>query len=145
MNRTPRDYCERHGIDYRLYSAWVEMRRRCHNPNCRSFKDYGGRGITICERWDDFINFAIDMEPHPGEGWLLDRIDNEGNYSKGNCRWVTASTSVRNRRCTVLSDILVLGIRADYTAGEGSYNQLAVKYGVSKATIADVVKRRWWR
>jgi len=74
------------------------MFSRCYNPKTECFKHYGGRGIKVCERWHTFENFVEDMEPSFIEGLLFDRINNDGNYEPGNCRWVTASKSLRNRR-----------------------------------------------
>ena len=73
------------------------MRRRCLNPNVKSYPDYGGRGITVCDRWAKFINFWNDMGPCP-EGLELDRKDNDGNYEPGNCRWVPRSVQAKNKR-----------------------------------------------
>ena len=73
------------------------MLQRCFNPHSKAYLYYGGRGITVCERWLIFENFYADMgDPPPGMS--IDRIDNEGNYEPGNCKWSTASEQVRNRR-----------------------------------------------
>lgn len=80
------------------YSCWMHMRSRCNNPNVPAYKDYGGRGIKVCARWDDFNNFLADMGPRP-EGKSLDRWpDKNGNYEPGNCRWATMKEQQRNRR-----------------------------------------------
>lgn len=82
-----------------LYHVWNSMRDRCNNPNFRQYGDYGGRGISICDRWDSFATFIEDMGPRP-KGYLIDRIDNDGNYTPENCRWVDRKTSQRNQRVT---------------------------------------------
>lgn len=79
------------------HRAWLEMRRRCNNPNCISFERYGARGIKVCERWDSFANFLEDMGARP-PGLSLDRIENNGNYEPDNCKWSTAKEQANNRR-----------------------------------------------
>jgi hypothetical protein len=80
----------------RVHRIWNAMRGRCNNPNHPRYADYGGRGIQVCERWSLFINFLADMG-EPPEGASIDRIDNNGNYEPGNCRWVTPSAQNTNR------------------------------------------------
>ena len=87
-----------------LYNVWRSMRDRCMNPNFRQWDAYGGRGIKICERWNDFHAFASDMGPRP-DGCSLDRIDNDGDYSPENCRWADRKTQQRNQRRAVYVDI----------------------------------------
>jgi hypothetical protein len=80
------------------YYAWRNAKRRCYEKENRKYHLYGGRGIEMCDRWYlSFANFVEDMGVKPA-GMSLDRRDNDGNYEKSNCRWVTKTTSNRNRR-----------------------------------------------
>jgi hypothetical protein len=87
----------------RLFWIWADMRSRCRNPNHRGFKNYGGRGITVCERWEEFSAFEHDMGPRP-DGLMLDRADNNGPYSPENCRWATRKEQNSNRRNCIYVD-----------------------------------------
>ena len=83
--------------DRSTYYSWRGMVQRCTNPARRDYPRYGGRGITVCERWLDFRDFLADMGERP-EGRTLDRIDNEGNYEPSNCRWATPEEQMANTR-----------------------------------------------
>jgi hypothetical protein len=116
----------RHGMaGTATHDIWIGMRTRCFNPRDTSYRNYGGRGISVDPRWDDFNVFLADMGERP-DGMDLDRIDNNGNYEPGNCRWVTRSTNLRNTRrtCVVWLD----GVSMSVT-------EAAERIGVSRGTI----------
>ena len=84
----------------REYHSWLGLKQRCTNPKAKTYPDYGGRGITICNRWlgeNGFTNFLDDMGKCP-EGLVLDRKDNNGNYEPGNCGWIDLKSQQANRR-----------------------------------------------
>lgn len=80
------------------FCVWHSMLQRCCNPRLANYKNYGGRGITVCERWLEFANFLEDMGDRPSAKHSIDRIDNDKGYSKENCRWATQSQQRRNAR-----------------------------------------------
>jgi hypothetical protein len=81
------------------YGTWFNMKTRCLNKKTKKYKDYGGRGIRICERWlNSFKNFFADMGCKPGPEYSIDRINNDGNYEPGNCRWATSKEQRNNQR-----------------------------------------------
>lgn len=95
-----------HGAaETRTYNIWVSMKGRCYNQNNKKFKNYGGRGINVCERWKkSFLNFLNDMGEAP-EGMSIDRIDTNGNYEPNNCRWADQKTQQNNRRNNVILEV----------------------------------------
>ena len=80
------------------YNIWNLMKQRCSNSNDFNYKHYGGRGITVCDRWNDFANFWDDMCPRPSPELTLERLNNDLGYSKDNCAWRTWQDQSRNRR-----------------------------------------------
>ncbi len=93
----------RRGLKGRTYRAWIAMRTRCRNPRQPGWDDYGGRGISIAPEWESFEQFLSDMGECP-EGMTLDRIDSDGGYGPGNCRWATRAEQNRNTRRNVFVD-----------------------------------------
>jgi hypothetical protein len=113
----------------KTYNTWDAMVQRCTNPKHASYKHYGGRGITVCERWRIFENFYEDMVERP-ERKQLDRIDNNKGYFPENCRWATAKENINNRGISIKIDLgyfqLTLGELADLA--EMSYEGMLYRW-----------------
>lgn len=87
------------GVRHPDYCIWIKMKSRCLNPNDKSYKSYGGRGISVCDRWkDSFENFIEDMGWRPNNNYSIERIDYNGNYCPENCKWVHKSEQTKNTR-----------------------------------------------
>jgi len=101
------------------HKSWDSMRQRCNNPNAPDYPRYGGRGIKICKEWDRFIDFLDDMGDPPtcaltGKRFTLDRIDNDGNYTKENCRWANSFEQNRNKSSNILPATLARRRNTDH-------------------------------
>lgn len=98
--------CDKLGItvgteEYRMYYTWYGMKNRCNNVKHKHYKDYGGRGIKVCKKWEeDFWAFHKYMGPRPSKDHSIDRIDNDGNYEPGNVKWSTPKEQANNKRNT---------------------------------------------
>lgn len=120
--------------DTPTYIAWTNMKARCLNPKQTGYKDYGGRGITICDRWlNSFENFLADMGECPA-GLSLDRERSDENYEPGNCRWVTWTKQMNNQRKT---------IRLTHAGRTMSLSEWAVETGLSRECIRGRLKLAW--
>lgn len=123
------------------YRIWSHIKGRCENPNDKNYKDYGARGIYLCERWHSFSLFFEDMGERPSEKSQIDREDNNDGYRPGNCRWVDSATNNQNRRSTKLTQVSVDHIRKS----EKSDLELSFSYGVTQSHIARVRSGKRWK
>lgn len=117
-----------------IYGIWNQMIQRCYNPNTRFYDRYGGRGITVCERWKTFENFLADMGERPGKMEIDRYPNNDGNYEPGNCRWATRTQQTRNQRSNAL---LTFNGRTMCIAAWSE------ETGVPPTTISQRIKRGW--
>jgi len=124
----------KHGKDgTATYRAWISMKSRCNNPRSRNYGNYGGRGISICDRWKSFGNFIADMG-EVKKGLSIDRIDNNKGYTPSNCRWATAKEQSRNRRVT---------IKVRHNGKDMYMDDFAKEVGLSESGARKRVKRAY--
>ena len=130
----------------RLYNTYNSMKQRCNNPKDKAYKDYGGRGITICPEWTDSYIAFRDWSLSHGyqEGLEIDREDNDKGYSPENCRWITHKENCNNRRKIKLSLEKANEIRTLYNSGYYTQKELAEKYDVSYQLIWFIINNKRW-
>lgn len=128
----------KHGLTgTRVYRIWRNMLNRCGYDSHPDWKRYGGRGITVCDKWrSSFESFYRDMG-FPPDGMSIDRINNDGNYEPGNCKWSTVLEQAANRRRPVFSH----GKRVSYDGKSYTIEQLAIHLGTTYSTIARRLRR----
>lgn len=128
------------------YKIWAGMKARCFNENNDSYKDYGGRGITVCEEWkNSFMNFHNDMGKRPGYNYQIDRIDNDGNYEPSNCQWITGIENNRKMPSKKLNMEKAIEIRYRYKNNKESSEVISKRHGVSGRTIRDLLANKTWK
>ena len=122
------------------------MKDRCYNANHASYKNYGGRGITVCKRWkNSFVTFSLDMGEKPSPAHSLDRYpNNDGNYKPSNCRWATRIEQMNNRRGAKITRIIAEQIRTRFANGERN-KDLANEFGLHKTMIRFILSKRYWK
>lgn len=155
-------FCKRHyqyyrrhngsfkGIETRGYSnlpeyvIWKSMRLRCNNPKTNGYKNYGGRNIKVCDRWNNnFLNFLEDMGKRPFPKAQIDRINNNGNYCKENCEWTTHLINNRHKSSTKLSEGKAELIREMVKNGY-KQKQLGEIFSVNPSTISYIIGNKRW-
>ena len=129
--------------DHYLYKTWKNMMSRCYSESDHAYKNYGARGIKVCDRWHDINNFILDMHPKP-EGKSLDRIDNQKGYCPENCRWASDTTQSRNRRYAKLDIEKANKIRNLKSEGV-KRAEIANMFGVSISLVKKVISGEYWK
>jgi hypothetical protein len=124
------DAVTKHGLHkHPIYKAWRNTKERCYNPKYAYYRNYGGRGIEVCEKWrDSFDAFYEDMWPTWQRGLQLDRVNNDGDYAPENCKWSTPLENTANRRNSVLTAVQISTAR---------------RHGISISALRDRIKKGW--
>ena len=139
---TKHGHSPRNGKLSSTYVSWFGMKARCQNPNKSQFKYWGARGVKVCDRWQDFANFLADMGERP-EGTTLDRIDNNGNYEPGNCRWVTLKEQRRNRRDQKNQKLFIAMNEQGTMIASNNQHEFARQHGLDQGNIAKCLNGKY--
>jgi len=118
-----------------LYKKWEAMKRRCLNKNEKCYPRYGGRGIKVCDEWLDFFAFYKDMGKSFIKGMSLERIDNNGNYCKENCKWIPLAEQAKNKRSVILYE---------FRGKKMCIADWAKEIGLKRGTLRARIKRYGW-
>lgn len=127
---------KRHGeTKTTTYKTWISMKARCFNPSDQAYDKYGGRGITVCERWaNSYELFVEDMGKRP-RGMSIERINVNGDYEPSNCKWATAKEQARNKRCT---------LQVIYKGAKMSLSEAAERSGIPYQVLRERKQRLAW-
>ena len=131
---------------YNLWSTWRNMRDRCNRSTNQDYQYYGGKGIVVCNEWNDYLEFkkwSILNSYEPNKNLQIDRIDGNKDYSPDNCRWVDVKTNQRNRDCIILNEEKANEIRTLIYSGLDDI-EISKMYKVHKDTIRDIRTGRTW-
>ena len=128
--------CTIHGMSKtHLHNVWLAMIARCGNKHNAKYKDYGGRGITVCERWYEFLKWYSDMGEPPTNKHMIERIDNNGNYEPSNCRWATPKEQANNKRNNIVME---------YHGKKQTLKQWSEELGINYHTLySRLTQSRW--
>jgi len=121
------------GCKSKTYRVWLAMRQRCENPKNSAFHNYGGRGIKVCDRWNDYAAFLADMGEAPPKKWV-DRLDNERDYEPGNCEWATVKKNQNNKRTNRV---------LEFDGRKQTIAQWAEEVGLVYRTLNNRINRGW--
>jgi|SRR3990172_6898932 len=134
----------RHSVGKRspTYFSWSAMKQRCLNPKHTAYYRYGGRGISVCDKWLKFDDFLKDMGERP-EGFSLDRINNNGNYEPSNCSWSSRKSQSQNRNDVKLTMEVVNLMRSLYEQG-ATQDALSKQFGVTQSHVCRIVNKEQW-
>lgn len=131
--KTKHGHTTRKNGSTRTYRIWMGMLTRCRNPNFAQWADYGGRGISVCPRWEQYANFLVDMGECPPR-LTIERINNNGNYEPGNCRWASRQEQAANTRTSAY---------VEFNGERKTLSQWSRLSGVSAHTIGDRIRCGW--
>lgn len=138
-----------HGLSgtHPLYRTWLSMRDRCKNPNNKHYRHYGGRGVRVCDRWNDFALFAEDVGDRP-RGTSIDRVDNNGDYEPSNCCWATpfeqAQHTSRTRLISAKGKTMTLAMWARELGMDSSAILNRISKGWSEEAACTLPKQHRW-
>jgi hypothetical protein len=130
------------------YRTWARMKTRCLNSDGRDYPNWGGRGITFCERWNEHENFLADMGRKPSPELTLERINNNGNYEPDNCCWATQQEQLHNqraRRDSAIDQNKATQIRNLYQRGIYTQAELGYLFDVNRSHIGRIVNNHNWK
>ena len=132
------------GFGEKLFKRWRSMHDRCENVDSRNYKKYGGRGIKVCDEWQEFKPFGEWARANGYDDSLaIDRIDNDGNYEPSNCRWVSLAENNRNRRTVKINMSIAKLMRKLSQAGVQG-KELAAMWGIAQGTVSVVLNGHNW-